>query len=1219
MSHRSISALVAAAVALTVAAAPSATAAPPKPAKAESRATTITLITGDRLDVTSRPGQPDHVTAQPGSSSSLVVNYSAGHTIAVPSSAAADVRSGRLDISLFDITTLLAERRDDAQSKTLPVIVEYTGAAAKTPAGTTSSRALTSIRGRAATVDKSKARDFWRSLTPGNARVASTIRRVTLDRRVQASTDWSVPQIGVPAAWQRGFTGKGVKVAILDTGIDGNHPDLKGRITAEQNFSESADSADHFGHGTHVAGIAAGNGTASTGKYTGVARDATLLNGKVLGDDGFGLDSSIIAGMEWAVQQGAKVVNLSLGGRPTDGTDELSTALNNLSRSSGVLFVVAAGNCRTSQPAQVSSPAAADEALAVGNLVRDGSLAPSSCRGPRSGDGALKPEISAPGTDIVAARASGTDMGNPVDDNYTSATGTSMATPHVAGVAALVAQANPSWKAGQLKARLISTADPQQAGVSEEGAGRVDADQATAADVSVDSAELELGTLTWPHPTKDPVTRELTYRNPTKSPVTLQLAATMTPAAATPRLSATSLTVPAEGEASVTVTADRAAAGTGAFSGRITATAADADPIVTTFGWYAEAEVYPLTIKGIGGDGKPATAEFNLARVDGSPVPIPPSDLFVRNGTATLRLPPGRYVVTSVFEQAATDARNAELTLLSSDELDLKAPLTVTLDARKAQPVQQSVQGKPELTPRGRAVSYSLRNNAGLMAGGFELTLTSSAPLGLSAVPGGAVSVGSSEFAMTARLEVPPYRAKVVGGSQLEVRDVFWAPRFTGTKVLTPADAGTAASGEPIDVRGKLAVIAVPEGTERQLHEIVKVVADAGAAAAMLYNPDLPSLEAMSLWWASDETPGNLPVMRGSRATAKSVLDQKRPVELTGVAAPPYLYDLMEATPRRIPAKTAVTVTPKQLATVQETFGVHSTEGGRYQEQRLGRAPGGALLGANYLLTQLSTPATRTSYVQANSIAWSSEVMSTAGHQESSPRTFRPGEKTSYRWMAPILVSGLQEGFGWNGDAVDWDEEGRLAVRINPLVHRQEYTAGLFNGEDASLVLERNGVEVATANDTSVWVPDLSTEPAKFKLSLTTRRAAESARKYSTEIRSNWTWTSKGGSAEVMPLITADLDLPTADVFGRVPAGQAVPLTFGLRHQTRSARSPITAASLEISSDGTTWTKVPLTRTGDGQYTAKVTATRSPSLRVTGTDALGNSLQQTIVDAYGVK
>ncbi|MDX6283998.1 MAG: hypothetical protein QOH03_5069, partial [Kribbellaceae bacterium] len=514
-------------------------------------AVAITLITGDRVDVTPRPGGPALVTFAPGPDSrsdAAVTTYSAGHTYVVPSAASADVATGRLDRTLFDVTTLIAEQRDDAHSKTVPLIIRYAGTppaaltrakAAKAP-GATATRVLSSIGAKAAAIGKTRTTDFWRSITPGKGeRVASTIQRVSLDRKVHIALDQSVPQIGAPAAWQRGLTGKGVKVAVLDTGIDPNHPDFAGRIAASQNFTTADDAVDHIGHGTHVASITAGDGAASGGKYKGVAPEATLLNGKVLDDFGNGDDSGVIAGMEWAVAQGASVINLSLGGNdPSDGTDDLSQAVNQLSRSTGVLIVIAAGNCPAPHPSTVTSPAAADDALAVGNMLRTGEMNPGSCRGPRLGDGALKPEISAPGTGIVAARAAGTDLGQPVDDNYTTLSGTSMATPHVSGTAALVVQAHPTWKAAQLKARLISTADPQPGSrVDEQGAGRVDADQATDNSTTVDTGELELGMLPWPHPANDPVTRELTYTNPGTTPVALKLSASIDPAAATPKLS----------------------------------------------------------------------------------------------------------------------------------------------------------------------------------------------------------------------------------------------------------------------------------------------------------------------------------------------------------------------------------------------------------------------------------------------------------------------------------------------------------------------------------------------------------------------------------------------------------------------------------------------------------------------------------------------------------
>jgi hypothetical protein len=130
----------------------------------------------------------------------------------------------------------------------------------------------------------------------------------------------------------------------LELLVDAEHPDLQGQVTAAENFTTS-DDGDGNGHGTHVASIVAGTGDGSDGLRTGVAPGATLVDGKVLGDGGSGLLSWVIAGMEWAaLEVGADIVNLSLGASPTDGSDPVSQSVNQLTETTGTLFVVAAGN-----------------------------------------------------------------------------------------------------------------------------------------------------------------------------------------------------------------------------------------------------------------------------------------------------------------------------------------------------------------------------------------------------------------------------------------------------------------------------------------------------------------------------------------------------------------------------------------------------------------------------------------------------------------------------------------------------------------------------------------------------------------------------------------------------------------------------------------------------------------------------------------------------------
>src|SRR6185312_3470355 len=213
-------------------------------------------------------------------------------------------------------------------------------------------------------------------------------KKVWLDRKVRATAltggakpaglDRNLDQIDAPQAWKAGYTGKGVRVAVLDTGADFTHPDLAGRVVERADFTaEGGDAVDHNGHGTHVASTIAGTGAAAHGQRRGVAPDAGLVIGKVLDDHGSGADSGIIAAMEWASTR-ADVINMSLGGSEADdGSDPLSLAVDRLSTSTGVLFVIAAGN----SGAQISSPGSATSALTVGAVDRDDKLADFSSRG----------------------------------------------------------------------------------------------------------------------------------------------------------------------------------------------------------------------------------------------------------------------------------------------------------------------------------------------------------------------------------------------------------------------------------------------------------------------------------------------------------------------------------------------------------------------------------------------------------------------------------------------------------------------------------------------------------------------------------------------------------------------------------------------------------------------------------------------------------------------
>lgn len=310
------------------------------------------------------------------------------------------------------------------------------------------------------------------------------VENVWFDEPVHTMMDVSVPHMGANKVWQQlGNRGEGVTVCIIDTGIDSDHPDFVGRIGLTKDFSGKGSVEDGHGHGTHVASTVAGTGAASNGKYMGVAPAASIMVAKVLSDAGGGRMSDVMAGVEWAVQSGADVLNLSLGSDGnSDGKDALSTMVN-AAVDAGKVVVVAAGNAGPGANT-VGSPGAAEKPITVGASTDADGMANFSSRGPTA-DGRVKPDISAPGTKIIAARATGTSMGQAVDDNYTSAQGTSMATPHVAGLCALMLKANPRLTPAQVKGILRDTSINLNLDANIQGQGRVDALAAVTAAAAV--------------------------------------------------------------------------------------------------------------------------------------------------------------------------------------------------------------------------------------------------------------------------------------------------------------------------------------------------------------------------------------------------------------------------------------------------------------------------------------------------------------------------------------------------------------------------------------------------------------------------------------------------------------------------------------------------------------------------------------------------------------
>jgi len=688
----------------------------------------VTLVTGDRVTVL----DGNAFAVEPGAGRAGTVfqtRRAGGHLSVIPGDAAALVGAGQLDPRLFDVTTLLEFGYDDRRGD-LPLVVMKGKAKAAVPTtGATVDHQLPKLNAVALRQDRKKPGAFWQGLTGGAAqprKLTASVSKVWLDGVRKPTLDVSVPQIGAPTAWQAGYTGSGVTVAVLDTGIDDTHPDLAGKVTARGNFTDGEeDDRDVVGHGTHVASTIAGSGAASSGKYRGVAPDTKLLDGKVCVTYGCA-ESWILAGMEWAaVEQHAKVVNMSLGGRDTPEIDPLEQAVNTLTEQYGTLFVIAAGN---DGPASgtVGSPGSAEAALTVGAVDKSDKLAAFSSRGPQAGDGAVKPDITAPGVAITAARGrDATEVGGEAGDAYVTLSGTSMASPHVAGAAAILAQQHPDWTPGRLKAALVASAKPVGGvDVFGQGAGRVDVAKAISQTVTAEPVSVSFGKQLWPHADDEVLTRAVTYHNSGAAPVTL---ATAVDSTGTFNVAPTSVTVPAGGDAKVTLTADTRAPGPdGVLAGVLTATG-DGQSVRTPLAVEKEAESYDLTIHYIDPDGGPS-AEYQtaLANWDGKGGQY----IYGRgSGTVTVRAKPGRYALTSWF-LGPEGAERPEMTMLNQPVLELPGSRTITMDARLGKASSVTLP-QPSATQMYASVDFTMQTadaltdgGAGIIGGGFDQLYT---------------------------------------------------------------------------------------------------------------------------------------------------------------------------------------------------------------------------------------------------------------------------------------------------------------------------------------------------------------------------------------------------------------------------------------------------------------------------------------------------------------
>ncbi|MER6949667.1 S8 family serine peptidase [Nonomuraea sp. NPDC000554] len=1262
----------------------------------------ITLITGDVVSFSTAPdGTPRHqVKPAPRPGSAPVSFFSVRDRDAYyvfPSDVMGLVASGRMDRGLFDVAYLARNGYTDRESASLPLILQYgrakqaanaLSAQADALPATSAPRGLPSVDGAAVKVEKKAAGQFWTSVEPPQAARSATLgsglSKVWLDRKVGALLDKSVPQIGAPEAWAAGFKGDGVKVAVLDTGIDTGHPDVADRVTATANFTAEPSVQDEHGHGTHVASTIAGTGAASNGKYTGVAPNASLLIGKVLDKTGHGEASTIIAGMEWAVAQQARVISISIGVCCAGQDDPMTQAVDNLSAGSDSLFVIAAGNDGGSR--KINTPGSAASALTVGAVDGEEKLAPFSSRGPVLAGYGLKPDLVAPGVDIAAARAAGTSLGTPVDDRYTSASGTSMATPHVAGAAVLLAQQHPDWTAAQLKAVLVSTARDDGHATYEQGSGRVDVARAVRQTVH-GSGNVDFGLLA--HPQHGPATRTLTYTNDGDRPVTLTLRSGVsahlgTAPARTLSLDRDTVTVPAHGSAPVAVTFDPSGPATW-YEGFVRAAdASGAVTVNTAVGAFVEPKKLTLRTRMVFPDGATdlAPIPWVVTRTDDR------DDLdfayYPDNGAESeIQVYPGSYSVTSAVTWRGTDGE-WNMSLPTQPEFTASKDTTITLDLRTA---RKATQRTPRPTEVFTSQYFSEREAANGV--GSLRAETAYPTYGLHnywMLPTRKVTQGTFDLAGQF-LRGAPVISMTADGRALHPRyQALTAaiPKLDGRRAiaLVSGGRGQAADLTAANVRGKLVLLDLSDlcpttACTGDALDRVQAAASAGAVGVLGYGAVHRAFLDPSGYWPAYPVPTmSLPAEEG-RALAAALAGRPVTVQTEGVANSPYVYALLFHERGRVPSDLDYEVGKRNLyeitdrfhadrpalATVRWDTGILTRPGTMDETLRIEHA--------------WRVPSTVTEYVGPVSpdVVWSrvtNLLLDGDGLRQGMTATAMDvypsvGAKTD-NWGAQPRVPGTpvlsRETFASGGTTCFDCRTGDTLMATLPVMgagpNLQEaftYNANFYaqyGGKD-ELHLYRDGQEIPLVSDgvdagqVMIVMPRFALPAAESTYRLTdTFHTPNPLQLYARDVSTAWTFRSKRptggmqsssdglclgwmftqtvGPCEPVRKLNLRYDLGL-DLDNRAPAGRAHRITV-TGYQGSYDRPDAKLADLKLwvtFDDGAHWKAVATSRKDATSRSATIEhpptagANGTVGLRVQAVDAEGNTVDQTISRAYGLR
>ena len=914
---------------------------------------------------------------------------------------------------------------------------------------------------------------------------------------------------------------------------------------------------------------------------------------------------------------------MSLGGNePSDGSDPLSTAVNQLTAEKGTLFVIAAGNAGAE--AWIAPPGAADAALTVAAVDSADQLADFSSRGPRYGDYSLKPDIAAPGVDILAAKAGGTAA----DGYYESMSGTSMATPHVAGAAVILAQHHPDWHAAELKNALMSTAKHLDGYTAYQvGSGRVDIPAGLNATVTA-TGSAYFGFQEWGHVSPTPIDRTITYTNTADSPVSLDLAVDGevaggpydtdphadegTPAPGVFTLSASTLVVPAHGTASVTAIAHPDLGSPGhRYLGEIIATDGTTAETHTTLGLYIEEERYELTlsVKDRSGD---YVSDFLMLQRFGQSEPD-----FVMSGPGptSVRLRRGVYSLWTHQQMPGSHGADAIATVLMGDpEIVLDRDRTVTLDARKAVEATAVV---PKKTENRLLIMDWYRSDGGDSVINDQYILPPWSDE-MYVLPTKKVTQGSFEYESRWR-KAYPLLTITDRSKELSFLGQPGSPLYDGKKQVEAVYAG---NGGPEDYQGRNVhgkAVVVTRSDSLSNTQRAQAAASAGADLLIVVNDSA----AKYMEWAGndDGTFSGVTVVSMTSTTGSSLVNAASNGELRlgleGVPSSAYTYDLVDPHPDRIPVDLSYKPQPKDLATVEMRF--HGDTAVRGGEFRLDYRPY-RRYSAGVTLSQ-DMPGTRIDYLSAQpGTTWRGSAI---GGRElelvsiGSRVGYQPGSRQKVDWFGAVARPRDNAAFG-----TSYRTAYEFQFNVQPWSDGEIGHAGYMQwGDQLTFRVLQDGVEIAK---TEGWAqghvegnPDGVTH---YTLDLDARRE-----NYRLSPRTHTVWeiasphVESSDNDEKLPVLQLDYAIDT-DMSGNTRGG---PQTIGIIPSHLDGvvgAGTINSAGLEVSyDDGKTWQAVPVVKSQSG-WTANflAPATGYVSLRATAADSAGNKITQEVIRAYGL-